>query len=238
MSDETAKVIEELIELEKKATPGPWRVEVSDGRKNSGIDADYLKVHDEDGVSICMVWDRGKKQNRNFIARLRNAAPTLLSLARRAVEAEKSMEGMSIVSTASLNETAAELENLRQTHRMFENWVDTMTAFVRENKDASKYKPTDTAISDTLLTTISKLKASESRVRELEAERDNWLTHADRLQDYVRELEKALKDIEDGKVPLDKVREFARSTVSPPHPADCFCVSCLGHPDSNSSGAD
>lgn len=133
MSDETAKVIEELIELEKKAIPAPWRFghsccivhdTINDGKPYEGYIA---------GVAY--------NNNRDFIIALRNAFPVLADLALRAVEAEKKV-------------------------REYGYWIGN----VQPN-----------------------LEASESRVRELEAERDKWLAHADETQDRVRELEEALK---------------------------------------------
>ena len=80
MSDETAKVIEELIELEKKTTPGKW--DNSYNRK-AVTREDWKSYHPV--LAHCSTFEDG-----DFIVALRNAFPVLADLARRAVEAEKS----------------------------------------------------------------------------------------------------------------------------------------------------
>lgn len=81
--------LEKLRELERKATPGPWVVASDDGRRNTHIDAMYPQTMDADGRCICTTWDRGKKENRHFIAASRHALPALLALASAAIAHRK-----------------------------------------------------------------------------------------------------------------------------------------------------
>jgi len=178
MSDETAKVIEELIELEKKTTPGKW--DNSYNRK-AVTREDWKSYHPV--LAHCSTFEDG-----DFIVALRNAFPVLADLARRAVEAEKStattamgseplQHGMNCGALSVHSDSSACTCGLHW-RKQLQTEQAMHAAWRKRAEEAEK----------TLL-------AAGNEISELSMIATNIETRAERAESRVRELEEALKDI-------------------------------------------
>lgn len=169
----------------------------------------------------CVVRIREGGGEENLAASLGVTFAKMNNLARRAVEAERSEEQLCI-------ERDDAEQALSQAFYL-------ITGRSPEWSNHFGYKEALEEIDDAQRV----MRESLSRVRELEealkfyANQNNWKdgkpTEVDGLDFFPVA---AVKN--DGGF----IARAALERKETSHPADCFCVSCLGHPDSNSSGAD
>jgi hypothetical protein len=106
--------LEQLIELEKKATPGPWKPAEKHGADTIWIDVegpdDFTELFSADTLYIGQLGEQEHKQGQidiRLIAALRNAAPALLDVAQKAQEY---VEGRYVCRFTALREALAKLK--------------------------------------------------------------------------------------------------------------------------------